>query len=80
MRLSELVRLRRPTSASLDPEDILGSALAVFDDVQNQHGEGPQTVVLYDNARHGTLALHTADVQARTSGATLPTTCGTPAC
>lgn len=63
MRLSELVRLRRPTSASLDPEDILGSALAVFDDVQNQHGEGPQTVVLYDNARHGTLALHTADVQ-----------------
>ncbi|KAI8936645.1 hypothetical protein NX059_007044 [Plenodomus lindquistii] len=62
MRLSRLVDLRRPTSAPLEPEDIFGSSLGFFNDLQNQHGEDPNTAILYRNARHGELELRTADV------------------
>lgn len=62
LSLSQLVRLHRPPSAPLDPEDILDSALGVFSDLQNHHGDGPATAVLYENARHSVLRLQTADV------------------
>ncbi|CBX91699.1 predicted protein [Plenodomus lingam JN3] len=62
MRLSRLIDLRRPTSAPLEPEDIFGSSLGLFNDLQNQHGEDPDTVILYKNARHGQLEFRTADV------------------
>ncbi|KAH9873295.1 hypothetical protein J1614_005693 [Plenodomus biglobosus] len=63
MRLSRLIDLRRPTSALLEPEDIFGSSLRFFNDLQNQHGEDPDTVILYKNARHGELELRTSDVK-----------------
>ncbi|KAF2850205.1 hypothetical protein T440DRAFT_397583 [Plenodomus tracheiphilus IPT5] len=62
MRLSRLIDLRRPTSAPLEPEDIFSSSLGLFSDLQNQHGENPDTVILYNNARHGQLEFRTADV------------------
>ncbi|CAO2653146.1 Nn.00g025570.m01.CDS01 [Neocucurbitaria sp. VM-36] len=64
MLLPALISLRRPTSAPLEPEDIFGSSLGgIFtDDLQNQHGDDPETVVLYRNARFGELEFRTADV------------------
>lgn len=64
MRLPSLISLRRPASAPLEPEDIFGSSLGgIFtDDLQNQHGDDPETVVLYRNAKYGQLQLRTADV------------------
>lgn len=64
MILSRLIDLRRPSSAPLEPEDIFGSSLGgVFtDDLQNQHGDDPDTTILYQNARFGELEFKTADV------------------
>jgi hypothetical protein len=64
MLLPTLVDLRRPTDKPLDPEDIFGSSLGgVFtDDLQNQHGDDPNTVIVYKNARHGNLEFRTADI------------------
>lgn len=63
MRLPSLIDLRRPVDRPLAPEDIFGSSLggAISDDLQNQHGEDPDTVVLYRNAKYGELELRTAD-------------------
>jgi hypothetical protein len=63
MLLPTLIDLRRPTDKPLDPEDIFGSSLGgVFtDDLQNQHGDDPETVIIYKNARYGNLEFRTAD-------------------
>ena len=63
MRLPSLINLRRPQDAPLEPEDIFGSSLGgvITDDLQNQHGEDPETVILYRNAKYGELELRTAD-------------------
>lgn len=64
MLLPTLIDLRRPEGRDLDPEDIFGSSLGgVFtDDLQNQHGDDPETVIVYKNARHGNLEFRTADI------------------
>jgi hypothetical protein len=64
MLLPTLIDLRRPEGRDLDPEDIFGSSLGgVFtDDLQNQHGDDPDTVIVYKNARHGNLEFRTADI------------------
>lgn len=64
MLLPSLISLRRPASAELQPEDIFGDTLGgIFtDDLQNQHGDDADTVILYRNYRYGELELRTADV------------------
>ncbi|KAF3040727.1 hypothetical protein E8E12_008036 [Didymella heteroderae] len=64
MLLPTLIDVRRPEGKDLDPEDIFGSSLGgVFtDDLQNQHGDDPETVIVYKNARHGNLEFQTADI------------------
>lgn len=66
MLLSSLVTLRHPTSHELTPEDIFESSLgSVFvDDLQNQHGDDPDTVIVYrpSNPAHREIELRTADV------------------
>ncbi|KAF2994695.1 hypothetical protein E8E13_002518 [Curvularia kusanoi] len=64
MLLPTLIDLRRPEGKELDPEDIFGSSLGgVFtDDLQNQHGDDPDTVIVYKSARHGKLEFRTADI------------------
>lgn len=64
MLLPSLISLRRPTSAPLEPEDIFSSSLGgIFaDDLQNLHGDDPETVILYRSAKYGELELRTADV------------------
>lgn len=64
MRLPSLIDLRRPKFATLQPEDIFGSSLGgIFtDDLQNQHGDDSDTVILYNNAKYGELEFRTADV------------------
>lgn len=64
MLLPSLISLRRPTSVPLEPEDIFGSSLGgIFtDDLQNLHGDDPETVILYRSAKYGELELRTADV------------------
>lgn len=63
MRLPSLINLRRPADATLTPEDIFGSSLGgIFtDDLQNQHGDNPETLILYQNHKYGELELRTAD-------------------
>lgn len=63
MRLPSLINLRRPQDAPLEPEDIFGSSLGgiITDDLQNQHGEDPETAILYRNTKYGELELRTAD-------------------
>jgi len=66
MFLPSLVTLRHPASRILTPEDLFESSLGgVFeDDLQNQHGDDPDTVIEYQpsNALYKKLELHTADV------------------
>ena len=64
MLLPSLINLRRPSNTPLEPEDIFGSSLGgIFtDDTQNQHGDDPNTVILYRNAKFGELELRVADV------------------
>jgi hypothetical protein len=64
MLLPSLISLRRPLTTPLTPEDIFGSSLGgIFtDDLQNQHGDDPETTILYRNARYGELEFWTADV------------------
>lgn len=64
MLLPTLIDLRRPEGKDLDPEDIFGSSLGgVFtDDLQNQHGDDSDTVIVYKNARHGNLEFRTAEI------------------
>lgn len=64
MLLPSLISLRRPDDAELEPEDIFGETLGgIFtDDLQNQHGDDPNTVILYRSNRHGELQFKTADV------------------
>lgn len=64
MLLPTLIDVRRPEGKDLDPADIFGSSLGgVFtDDLQNQHGDDPDTVIVYKNARHGNLEFRTADI------------------
>jgi hypothetical protein len=63
MLLPTLISLRRPADEPLSPEDIFGSALGgIFtDDLQNQHGDDPDTVIVYRSVR-GPLEFRTADV------------------
>ena len=64
MLLPTLIEVRQPEGKDLDPADIFGSSLGgVFtDDLQNQHGDDPDTVIVYKNARHGNLEFRTADI------------------
>jgi hypothetical protein len=64
MLLPSLITLRHPTSHVPSPEDIFGSTLgSIFtDDLQNQHGDDPDTTIVYNNSHHGELELRTADV------------------
>lgn len=64
MLLPTLIDLRRPEGKALDPEDIFGSSLGgVFtDDLQNQHGDDADTVIVYKNSVHGALEFRTADI------------------
>jgi hypothetical protein len=63
MILPALISLRRPAEEPLAPEDIFGSSLGgIFtDDLQNQHGDDPDTVIEYKSVR-GLLEFRTADV------------------
>jgi hypothetical protein len=64
MLLPSLITLRHPVSHIPSPEDIFGSTLgSIFtDDLQNQHGDDPDTTIVYRNARYGELEFRTADV------------------
>lgn len=64
MLLPSLITLRRSVSIELQPEDIFGDTLgAIFtDDLQNQHGENGNTVVLYRSGHYGEIELRTADI------------------
>jgi hypothetical protein len=66
MLLPSLISLRHPTSTTLSPEEIFGSSLGgIFtDDLQNQHGRDPDTVVLYrpSNYAYPELEFRTADI------------------
>lgn len=64
MLLPSLISLRRPNDDPLEPEDIFGSSLGgIFtDDAQNQHGDDPDTVIVYRNAKYGKLEFKTADI------------------
>lgn len=64
MLLPSLISLRHPPSHVPTPEDIFGSTLgSIFtDDLQNQHGDDPDTIIVYKNAKYGDLELQTADV------------------
>jgi hypothetical protein len=64
MLLPSLITLRHPVSHIPTPEDIFGSTLgSIFpDDLQNQHGDDPETAIVYNNLRHGELEFKTADV------------------
>jgi hypothetical protein len=64
MLLPSLISLRRPLNTPLTPEDIFGSSLGgIFtDDLQNQHGDDPDTTILYRNGKFGDLEFRTADV------------------
>ncbi|KAH7392172.1 hypothetical protein DE146DRAFT_132798 [Phaeosphaeria sp. MPI-PUGE-AT-0046c] len=64
MILTSLISLRHPSTYIPTPEDILGSSLgSIFtDDLQNQHGDTADTVVIYKSARYGKLEFRTADV------------------
>lgn len=65
MLLPSLISLRRPASIPESPEDILGSSLGgIFtDDLQCQHGDYADTVIVYKSAVYGDLEFRTADVQ-----------------
>ena len=64
MLLPTLIDLRRPEGKPLDPEDIFGSSLGgVFtDDLQNQHGDDPDTTIVYKNLRLGDVEFRAAEV------------------
>jgi len=66
MFLPSLISLRHPNNTPLSPEDIFGSSLGgIFtDDLQNQHGDDADTVILYrpSNPRYPKLEFRTADV------------------
>jgi hypothetical protein len=64
MLLPSLISLRHPISHVPTPEDIFGSTLgSIFtDDLQNQHGDDPDTTIVYKNAVYGDLEFRTADV------------------
>ena len=64
MLLPTLIDLRRPAGKALDPEDIFGSSLGgVFtDDLQNQHGDDPDTTIVYKSLRHGDVEFRAAEV------------------
>ncbi|KAH8701291.1 putative methyltransferase-domain-containing protein [Phaeosphaeriaceae sp. PMI808] len=64
MILSSLVTLRRPTEHVPSPEDFFSDTIGSLfpDDLQNQHGDNPSTIIVYKNTIHGELEFKTADV------------------
>lgn len=64
MLLPSLISLRHPASHIPTPEDIFGSTLgSIFtDDLQNQHGDDPDTTIVYKSVVYGDIELRTADV------------------
>jgi hypothetical protein len=64
MLLPSLITLRYPDSHVPSPEDIFDSIRgSIFpDDLQNQHGDDADTIIVYKNARHGNLEFQTADI------------------
>jgi hypothetical protein len=64
MLLPSLISLRRPPENPESSEDIFSSSLGgIFtDDLQNQHGDDPDTVIVYRSRRYGDLEFRTADV------------------
>ncbi|KAF1999734.1 hypothetical protein P154DRAFT_436327 [Amniculicola lignicola CBS 123094] len=59
--LPSRISIRRPFET---PEDIFSSSLGgIFtDDLQNQHGDDPTTIIIYRSLRFGDLEFRTADV------------------
>jgi hypothetical protein len=64
MLLPSLITLRHPESHTPTPEDIFDSLrCSVFtDDLQNQHGDDPDTTIVYKSAKYGALEFRAADV------------------
>jgi nicotinamide N-methyltransferase len=67
MFLPSLISYRRPTDHVESPEDFLSSSLSSLftDDVRNQHGDGPDTTIVYHSRKFGDIELRTADVSGR---------------
>jgi hypothetical protein len=61
--LPSLILLRPPPTANPSPEDYFASSLGTLftDDCSNQHGDGPDTVILYKSQRFGELELAVAE-------------------
>ncbi|KAF2477062.1 uncharacterized protein BDR25DRAFT_370992 [Lindgomyces ingoldianus] len=68
--LPSRVALRWPLGQPPSPEDIFSSAPNnIFtNDLQNQHGDDPYTIVVYKNQVHGELEFRTADVNGEERG------------
>jgi hypothetical protein len=64
MFLPDLISLRYPEDYTLSPEDIFSSSFggALPNDLQNQHGDDPDTVIVYHSRVYGDIELRTADV------------------
>lgn len=64
MILSSLISLRRPIEHIPSPEDLLSDTIGSLfpDDLQNQHGDDPDTIIVYKSAIYGDLEFRTADV------------------
>lgn len=64
MLLPSRITLRYPSSHVPTPEDLFSSTLgSIFtDDLQNQHGDDPDTTIVYKNGVYGDIELRTADV------------------
>ncbi|KAF2648648.1 hypothetical protein K491DRAFT_783913 [Lophiostoma macrostomum CBS 122681] len=64
MFLPNLISLRHPDDYPLSPEDIFSSSFggALPNDIQNQHGDDPDTIIVYHSRKYGDIELRTADV------------------
>ncbi|KAF2175672.1 hypothetical protein K469DRAFT_723874 [Zopfia rhizophila CBS 207.26] len=62
--LPSLIALRRPPDQPPSAEDIFSSSLGgIFtDDLQNQHGDDLDTIIVYRSQKYGELEFRTADV------------------
>ena len=61
--LPSLIRLVPPASSIPEPEDLFASSLgSIFtDDLRNQHGDDPNTLIVYKSSVFGEMELSVAD-------------------
>lgn len=61
--LPSLIRLVPPVSSIPEPEDLFASSLgSIFtDDLRNQHGDDPNTLIVYESSVFGEMELSVAD-------------------